>query len=138
MEKILYADDDVDILMMSKEILTREGYEVIPAKDGNEALSLAKKNLPDLIILDYRMPGLDGKEVCEALKNDAQTKDIPVIMVTAYPAEKERSLSSGAVDFITKPVEKADLLLRIRSVLKVRHIKNELQKIIAYIAELEK
>jgi DNA-binding response OmpR family regulator len=59
-------------------------------------------------------------------------------MVTAYPAEKERSLSSGAVDFITKPVEKADLLLRIRSVLKVRHIKDELQKIIAYIAELEK
>ena len=63
---------------------------------------------------------------------------IPVIMVTAYPNEKEKALSAGAVDFINKPIDKTDLMLRIRSVLKVRHIKNELQKIIAYIAELEK
>ena len=96
-----------------------------------------RKEKPDLIILDYMMPGMSGVEVCQELKKDAEAKTIPVIMVTAHPGEKERALQAGAVDFITKPVDKSDLLLRIRSVLKVRHINNELQKIIAYIAELE-
>jgi CheY-like chemotaxis protein len=137
MEKILLADDDVEVQEIAKAIIEKAGYEVIVAKDGNEALGLAKAK-PDLIILDYMMPGASGIEVCNALKKDPQTKAIPVIMVTAHPAEKERALQAGAVDFITKPVEKSDLLLRIKSVLKVRHINNELQKIIAYISELEK
>ncbi len=137
MEKILYADDDPDIQEIISNILTKEGYEAIIAKDGNEALNLAKAQKPDLIVLDYLMPGLNGTQVCEALKNDNETRHIPVIMVTAYPSEKEKSLSAGAVDFINKPIEKTDLLLRISSILKVRNIKNELQKIIAYIAELE-
>ncbi len=124
MEKILYADDDPDTQEIIKDILTKEGYEVIIAKDGNEALNLAKLNKPDLIVLDYLMPGLNGAEVCQALKKDDETKYIPVIVVTAYPGEKEKSLSGGAVDFITKPVEKIDLLLRMRSILKVKHIKN--------------
>jgi len=138
MDKILLADDDPEVQEIVKEILEKEGYEVIVAKDGNEALDLAKTKKPDLVLLDYFMPGLTGTEVCGELKKDENTKQIPVIMVTAHPSEKETSLSAGAVDFITKPVEKADLLLRIKSVLKVRHINNELQKIIAYIAELEK
>jgi len=137
MEKILYADDDIDVQNAIKDILTKEGFETIIAKDGNEALELAKTQDPDLIVLDYLMPGLNGEQVCEALIKDKETKHIPVIMVTAYPNEKEKSLNAGAVDFINKPVDKTDLLLRIRSVLKVRHIKNELQKIIAYIMELE-
>lgn len=138
MEKILYADDDPDIQEIIKNILTKEGFEVIIAKDGNETLNLAKTNKPDLIVLDYLMPDLNGVEVCEALQKNNDTKSIPIIMVTAYPNEKESSLSAGAVDFINKPIEKTDLLLRIRSVLKVKHIENELQKMIAYIAELEK
>jgi len=138
MEKILYADDDLDIQELIKGILKREGFEVIIARDGKEALSLAQAHKPDLAILDFLMPGLNGEEVCIALKKDDATKAIPVIMLTAYPSEKEKSLSVGAIDFLNKPIEKNDLLLRIRSVLKVRHIKNELQKIIAYIAELEK
>jgi len=138
MEKILYADDDLDIQEIIKNILTKEGFEVIIAKDGNETLNLAKTNKPDLIVLDYLMPDLNGVEVCEALQKNNDTKSIPIIMVTAYPNEKESSLSAGAVDFISKPIEKTDLLLRIRSVLKVKHIENELQKMIAYIAELEK
>jgi len=138
MEKILYADDDPDTQEIIKDILSKEGYEVIIAKDGNEALNLTKINKPDLVVLDYLMPGLNGVEVCKALKADNETKCIPVIMITAYPEEKERALQAGALDFITKPIAKTELLLRIRSVLKVRHIQNELQKIIAYIAELEK
>ena len=138
MEKILLADDDADIQEIAKVILTKEGYEAIIAKDGNEALELAKANNPDLIILDYLMPGLDGLEVCRALKKEEALKNIPVLIITAHAGEKERSLDAGAVDFLTKPVEKADLLHRIKSVLKVRHINNELQKMIAYIEELEK
>ena len=137
-DKILYADDDLDIQEIIKSILTKEHFDVIIAKDGVEALNLATQHKPDVILLDYLMPGLSGLQVLESLRKNQETKPIPVIMVTAYPNEKEESLSKGAVDFINKPIDKADLLLRIRSVLKVRHIKNELQKIIAYIAELEK
>lgn len=137
-EKILLADDDLEVQDIAKAILSKEGYEVIIAKDGNEALDLAKVHKPDLIILDYLMPGLNGLETCQTLKKDNDLKNIPVLMITAYPGEKERSLSAGAVDFLTKPVEKADLLHRIKSVLKVRYINNELQKMIAYIEELEK
>ncbi len=138
MAKILLADDDTDIRDIISGILTREGFEVLLAKDGNEALDLAKTGKPDLILLDFLMPQMNGVEVCEALKKDKEMKSIPVIMITAYASEKEKSLSSGAIDFITKPIEKVDLMLRIRSVLKVSNISNELQKIIAYIQELEK
>ena len=138
MEKILFADDDVEIQEVVKSILTRAGYDTVIAKDGAEALRLAEETKPDLIVLDYVMPIMEGLEVCKALKANPKTSHIPIIMVTAYASEKENSLTAGAVDFITKPVDKADLLLRIKSILKVRHIKNELQKIIAYLAELEK
>ncbi len=138
MKKILYADDEPEVRDIIKKILTKENYEVILAADGNETLKLAKGKKPDLIILDYLMPGLNGIEILEALQKGSETKPIPVIMVTTYPYEKEKSLDAGAVDFLTKPIEKADLLLRIKSVLKVSHIKNELQRIITYIAELEK
>lgn len=138
MEKILVVDDEIEILGILKDILTKEGYEVLVGRDGNEALNLAKKSKPDLIIADYVMPGLNGAELCRALKKGEETRSIPVIIVTGYPSEKENGLSAGAIDFITKPVDKVDLLLRVRSVLKVRHISNELQKIIAYIEELEK
>lgn len=138
MTKVLYADDDQEIQRAAKSILSKEGYEPLIAKDGEEALRLSKEQKPDCILLDYLMPGMDGIQVCEALQKDEDTKHIPVIMITAYPNEKEKALAAGAVDFISKPVERTDLLLRIKSVVKVGHIKNELQKIIAYIAELEK
>ena len=101
-------------------------------------MDIAKTQEPALILLDYSMPGMTGVEVAKQLKKDEATKGISIVMVTAYPGEKENGLSAGAEDFITKPVEKLDLLLRIKSVLKVRYISNELQRMIAYIAELEK
>ncbi len=89
MEKILYADDDVEIQKLIKEILSKEGFEVTIAKDGQEALRLAKAEKFDLIMLDYLMPGMTGDRVCESLKDNAETAGIPIIMVTAYPNEKE-------------------------------------------------
>lgn len=138
MDKILFADDDKEICERAESILTREGYQVLIAFDGQGALDLTKTEKPDLVILDYLMPMLNGVEVLRALKKDSQTKDIPVIMLTAYSTEKEEGLSAGAMDFLTKPVDKTDLLLRIRSILKIKHLDNELQKMIAYIRELEK
>jgi len=138
MEKILFVDDDAGTQAIARSILTKEGYEVVIAKDGKEALRLAEETTPDLIIMDYVMPVMGGAETCKALKLNPKTKPIPVIMVTAFAAEKENSLHAGALDFIAKPVDRTDLLLRVRSILKVRHIQNELQKIMAYLGELEK
>jgi DNA-binding response OmpR family regulator len=138
MDRVLIVDDDPDILEIVKEILAKEGYAVMVAKDGQEALNLALANNPDLIVTDCIMPVMDGIQLCQALQKDNKTKSIPVIMITAYPSEKELGLRVGAVDFLTKPIEKIDLLTRIKCALKVRHIENELQKAIAYIAELEK
>ena len=105
MEKILYADDDADIQEIVKTILTKEKFEVIIAKDGVEALKLAQEKKPDVILLDFLMPGLTGAQVLDALRKDKGTSGIPIIMVTAYPNEKEESLSAGAVDFINKPID---------------------------------
>lgn len=138
MERILVADDEADIREILCSILKKEGFEVIPARDGNEALQLVKDQKPDLVILDFLMPGLNGVEVCQALKKDPATEPIPVIIVTAYPNQKEQGLAAGAVDFMSKEVENIDLMTRVRSALKVRHITNELQRAIAYIEELEK
>ncbi len=138
MERILVADDEADIREIMRSILKKEGYDVIIAKDGPEGLALAKEHKPDLVVLDYLMPGLNGIEVCQALKKDPSTEAIPVIIVTAFPNQKEQGLSAGAVDFMNKDIDTIDLLVRVRSALKVRHITNELQRAIAYIAELEK
>ena len=89
MEKILYVDDDVEIQGLIKDILTKEGFSVTIAKDGQEAVNIVKDADFDLIILDYLMPGLTGDQVCSALKADKKTAMIPVIMVTAYPNERE-------------------------------------------------
>lgn len=138
MERILVADDEADIRQIMKGIIAKEGYEVILAEDGTKALAVAQTEKPDLIVLDFLMPGLNGIEVCKALKKEAATKDIPVIIVTAYPNQKEQALSAGAVDFMSKEADNVDILWRIKSALKVRNIANELQRMIAYIDELEK
>lgn len=138
MERILVADDEADIREITRSILVKSGYEVFIAKDGNEALLMTNESMPDLVILDYLMPGLNGLEVCQALKKNPATAVIPVIIITAYPTQKEQGLAAGAVDFMSKEMDTIDLLTRVKSALKVRHISNELQRAIAYIEELEK
>lgn len=138
MNKILFVDDDPGMRETVRDILAEKGYEIVVAQDGNETIKLAKDSKPDLIVLDYLLPDINGSEVCKILKKNTETEHIPVIIVTAYPDQKEESLRAGAIDFVTKPIDNTDLLLRISSVFKVKHIKNELQKIIAYISELEK
>jgi sigma-B regulation protein RsbU (phosphoserine phosphatase) len=113
------VDDDIDILELVEMSLTADGFDVITANDGISALEQAKTHLPDLILLDLMMPVVDGFEVLEKLKVDAQTRTIPVIMLTARAQthEKVRGLNAGADDYITKPFDLGELTARIEAVL---------------------
>ena len=118
--KILIVDDEIDTLLPLKKSLEVEDYLVLGASNGFEALELAKTNIPDLILLDIMMPGMDGYEVCAQLKKDPVTRNIPVIMLTAKDAvrEKVKGLDIGADDYVTKPFNLNELKARIKSVIR--------------------
>jgi len=118
--KILLVDDEIDMLLPLKMSLEVEDYLVLGARNGFEALELAKTNIPDLILLDIMMPGMDGYEVCARLKKDPVLRNIPVIMLTAKDAvrEKVKGLDIGADDYVTKPFNLNELKARIKSVIR--------------------
>lgn len=138
-ETILVVDDVAVNRELLKAILEEAGYEVALARDGATALALATAVPTDLILLDLRMPGMSGLEVCEQLKRDPATQAVPVIVVTAYGevTHKEAALTRGADDFVTKPVNAGDLRARVSAMLKVRRIREELDRTLAYLHELE-
>lgn len=118
--KILIADDEPDIRDVLKIILSEENYTILEARDGEEALKIIKSKPLDLILLDYKMPKMDGREVCRRVKSDLLLRHLPIIMVTGKSevADKVDGLDAGADDYITKPFEPAELLARIRMVLR--------------------
>lgn len=118
--KILIVDDEMDTLMPLKKSLEAEDYIVIGATNGYEAIDKAKNEIPDLILLDLMMPEMDGYEVCARLKKDTITKNIPLIMLTARDAvrDKVKGLDTGADDYVTKPFNLNELKARIKSVLR--------------------
>ena len=118
-ETILAVDDDIDILDLLEISLDSDGYNVITAGDGLEAIEKAKSHVPDLIILDLMMPKMDGFEVIDHLRADSQTRAIPVIMLTARTqiSEKLQGLDAGADDYITKPFDLKELSARTKAVL---------------------
>jgi two-component system cell cycle response regulator len=138
-ERILLVDDEVINLDLFEAILTEEGYETVCANDGKEALEAVAAARPDLLLLDLMMPGMSGLEVCRRLKESPLTADIPIIVVTALGqvATKEAALTSGADDFVAKPVRPDDLRARVSAMLKVRRIRSELDRTLAYLHELE-
>ena len=119
-EVVLVADDDEDIVRFVEVNLRLEGFEVITAFDGEAALEMAYESLPDMILLDVMMPRLDGFEVCQRLRDDARTKHISIIMLTAksLSADKVVGLTSGADDYIIKPFDPMELVARVRSTLR--------------------
>ena len=121
-ERILVVDDEEDILELVSYNLKREGYQVLCSKSGEETLNIARKELPDLIVLDLMLPGMDGLEVAKALKNSPQTKQIPIVMLTAKGEEPDivTGLELGADDYITKPFSPRILVARVRAVLRRR------------------
>jgi len=118
-KRILLADDEEDIKTVVKMLLESHGYEVATAFDGLDTLDKAKTEKPDLILLDIMMPVLNGFEVCKRLKEDQETADIPIIMLSAaaHADSVEKGLSAGAKDYIIKPFEPETLLQKVKETL---------------------
>ena len=116
---VLVADDDPDILTLVGFRLERAGYEVLPARDGEEALALALEHQPDLAILDVMMPKLDGYEVTQRLRSNQATSGMPVILLTARVQEADitRGFEAGADDYIKKPFSPQELRARVQAIL---------------------
>ena len=128
---ILIVDDTPANLRLLIGILTAQGYGVRPAPDGTLAIASARAEPPDLILLDIMMPGLSGYEVCEQLKADERTRDIPVIFVSALDdvVDKVKGFEVGGVDYITKPIQVKEVLARIETHLKLMELRKELQTV---------
>ena len=137
---ILVVDDNAQNLELLQAYLEGLPCRVIPAADGLEALRVVESDPPDVILLDVMMPRMSGFEVCQKLKSDPNTRSIPIIMVTALNelGDIERGVESGTDDFLTKPVKKLELLTRVKSLLRVRHLKRELDRTRAYIQQVNK
>ncbi len=119
-EKILIVEDEPGMRELLKDILSEHGYNTAVADDGKKGLFLAGEEKPDLILLDVMMPGIDGYQTCEQLKGNEETKEIPIIMLTALDMGKdfEKGLEKGADWYITKPFDKEHLLKRITHLLE--------------------
>jgi CheY-like chemotaxis protein len=117
--RILVADDDLILQNMLRSTLTKAGYSVSAASDGTEAVRLAREQNPDVIVLDIMMPGMDGGEVAEILKNDARTREIPVIFLSSLITEGEEKTSKekDAASFISKPYNREKLLNEVKKLL---------------------
>ncbi len=126
--RILIVDDSIDNRKLLMKTLTRLGHEVVEACDGKEALARSIDLLPDLILLDIVMPGIDGYQVCSALKDDERTADIPVIFLSAKSEVKDKikGLEIGGVDYITKPFDRGEVLARVQNQLKIRALMKDL------------
>ncbi len=118
--RILVADDDPDIRDVLKLTLSQDNYEVIEAKDGEEALRIINNKPLDLVLLDYKMPNVDGRQVCRSIKKDLLLRHLPIIMVTAKGDidDKVGGIDAGADDYVVKPFEPKELLARIRMILR--------------------
>lgn len=117
--KILYVEDNEDNIYMLKSRLTRAGYAVVVAMDGEQGVAMAVADKPDLILMDLSLPVLDGWEATRRLKSAAETRDIPVIALTAHAmaGDREKALAAGCEDFDTKPVDFARLRAKIQALL---------------------
>jgi len=136
---IMVVDDNPQNLELLQAYLEDLGCKVISAVDGVEAMQAVADHSPDLILLDIMMPKMSGFEVCRRLKEDQATADIPVVMVTALNelGDIERAVAAGTDDFLSKPINKLELLTRVKSLLRVRHLKGELERTLAYLQEVD-
>ncbi|MBC7964386.1 MAG: response regulator, partial [Fuerstia sp.] len=116
-----------------------DGYEILMASDGQQTMQLVDQHQPDLILLDIMMPRMSGYEVCSQIKGDPARRGILVLIVTALneTGDIEKAVNAGCDDFLTKPVNRLELRTRVRSLLRVRHLANERDRLLAYLEEME-
>src|ERR1700733_3910492 len=129
---ILIIDDEPASLKMLLSILTEQGYAVHPANEGELGLQFVKHSLPDLVLVDIRMPGMDGYEVCASLKSDSITRAIPVIFISSIDQaiDKVRAFRGGAVDYVTKPFDAEEVLARIETHISLRRLQDNLESVV--------
>lgn len=137
-DSVLVVDDNEQNLELLQAYLEDLGCEIRSARDGVEALAAVESREPDLILLDVMMPRMSGFQACAKIKASPRTRDIPIVMVTALNevGDVERAIESGADDFLTKPVNKLELLTRVRSLLRVRRLKRQLDRTLEEVRRL--
>lgn len=128
-KELLVVDDTPDNLRLLSAMLTQQNYEVRKALNSTRAIASVKADAPDLILLDIKMPGMNGYEVCTALKSDPETQEIPIIFISALDdaLDKVRAFSVGGADYITKPFQEAEVLARIENQLHIRELQSQLK-----------
>jgi two-component system phosphate regulon response regulator PhoB len=130
MNPILIIEDEKDIVDLVEYHLKQSGFSVLKALDGPSGLEIAKKNRPCLVILDLMLPGMDGKDICRALKSNPLTQSIPILMLTAKSEEVDRVIGFelGADDYVTKPFSPRELVLRVKAILRRKEFPKEGEK----------
>ena len=131
-ETVLIVEDEKDIVKMLDYNLRKEGFRIFSANNGEDGLDMARRENPDLILLDLMLPEMDGLDVCKAVKNDAKTTHIPIIILTAKAQESDKvvGLELGADDYVTKPFSPRELIARIKAVLRRLKEKDKLPEIL--------
>ena len=137
---ILIVEDNPQSAELLQAYLEPLETDVRVAVDGIDAMRCIEAQVPDVILLDIMMPRMSGFEVCRKVKTNSQTRDAAVLMITALneTGDIERAIDCGADDFLNKPINKLEVLTRVKSLLKVRHLKSELEKTLSYLSEIEK
>ena len=136
---VLIVDDNPQNVELLQAFLESLPVKIVTAFDGLDALNKVAEQPPDLILLDIMMPQMSGFQVCRRIKSDPKTRDIQVLMVTALNelGDIEQANEVGTDDFVSKPVNKIELLTRVKSLLRVRHLKSELERALTYLNEIE-
>src|SRR4030095_4785579 len=135
--KILVVDDTPRNVKLLADLLTVKGYSVVTAVSGREALALIESDPPDLVLLDVVMPEMSGYEVCRKIREIPETRILPVVMVTALDPSEERvkGIEAGADDFLPKPINQAELLARVKSLLRIRELHKQVEAQARQLAE---
>jgi DNA-binding response OmpR family regulator len=138
--RILIADDNAQGVELLEAYLADSGYEIETAFDGEETLQKVRGWQPDVVLLDIMMPKTSGFEVCKRLKADPTTRGVAVLMITALdqPSDVDRAVDAGTDDFLTKPINQADLLRRVRALLASRSRPGDLERAIAYMEAVDR
>lgn len=136
---VLVVDDNRQNLELILAYLEDIDCRTLSAEGGQQALEMVENELPDLVLLDVMMPKISGFEVCRKIKNNPKTEHIPVIMVTALNeiGDIEKAINSGTDDFLSKPVNKWELLTRVKTMLKLKHLTDKLERTLIYLNEIE-
>lgn len=136
---VLIVDDNPQNVELLQAFLESLPVRIVTAADGVDALRKVEEHNPDLILLDVMMPQMSGFQVCRRIKSDPRTRDVQVLMVTALNelGDIEQANECGTDDFVSKPVNKIELLTRVKSLLRVRHLKSELERALTYLNEIE-